>query len=195
MRIISGFARGMRLAAPPGKNKTIRPTSDRAREALFSIIGSKIVGAAVLDLCSGTGAVGLEALSRNARSVIMIDHTSLALQLIKKNVLSCLKGAHPHGEVKVIKHDLTLKFLKKVLPEDTTHKGFDLIFADPPYGTGIGETVLDIVARENLLKPTGILILEERSGYSFPAPPEKLVFYDKRSYGEVGFFFYHVATK
>ena len=91
MRIISGLARGRKLATP-GQSKSIRPTTDRAREALFSIIGSKVVSANVLDLFAGTGALGLEAFSRGAKQVVFVDFHQTSLQLIQQNCISCMQS-------------------------------------------------------------------------------------------------------
>ena len=84
MRIISGTAKGRKLVAPAGQALAIRPTSDRAREALFSILGDRVKQANVLDLFAGTGAVGLEAFSRNARSVVFVENDKSALKILKK---------------------------------------------------------------------------------------------------------------
>ena len=86
MRIISGSARGRKLFSPQSGSKAIRPTSDRAREALFNIIATRVVDCRVLDLFAGTGAFGCEALSRGAAEVCFIDHAQVSLELIRKNI-------------------------------------------------------------------------------------------------------------
>ncbi len=91
MRIISGFARGRKLVTP-GKSHSIRPTTDRAREALFSIIGNSLVSAKILDLYAGTGALGLEAFSRGAKQVVFVEKKKKALELKKQNSTLCNKG-------------------------------------------------------------------------------------------------------
>ena len=107
MRIISGLARGRKLATP-GQSKAIRPTTDRAREALFSILGTRVESARVLDLFAGTGALGLEALSRGAEQVVFVDYQQAALQLIKQNCISCMQsmGSTAVNAPVIIKHDL-----------------------------------------------------------------------------------------
>ena len=90
MRIISGSARGRKLLAPGQRfGDLIRPTSDRAREAIFSILGAKVVDARVLDLCAGTGALGLEALSRGALSAVFVDGQRSVIELIDRNIALC----------------------------------------------------------------------------------------------------------
>src|SRR5665648_882230 len=90
MRIISGWAKGRKLFTPPARETIIRPTSDRAREALFNIIGGQVQGASVLDLFAGTGALGIEALSRGAKNVCFVDFHPQALDLIRRNIQICM---------------------------------------------------------------------------------------------------------
>lgn len=189
MRIISGIAKGRKLFPPPLHEKSVRPTSDRAREALFNIIGQEIEQATVLDLFAGTGAVGLEAFSRKARFVVFIDNNPLALQLIKKNILHCLKGYAGDCQMRVINHDLSKKLPRSKLP-DTTKEGFDFIFADPPYGKFFSSTTLDFVNNSSLLTKNGLLVLEERRSVELPKALSKLELFEKRVYGEAAFYFY-----
>ncbi|MEA2059313.1 MAG: 16S rRNA (guanine(966)-N(2))-methyltransferase RsmD [Thermodesulfobacteriota bacterium] len=126
MRIISGTNKGKKLSSIPGRD--IRPTSDRAREAVFNILGQRTIGAQVLDLFAGTGALGLEALSRGAEEVCFIDVSQTACAVIKKNIELC----RCHDRATLICQDLT----RQVIPFnlDLEKKKFDLIFMDPPYG-------------------------------------------------------------
>lgn len=189
MRIIGGIAKGRKLFTPPLHEKSIRPTSDRAREALFNIIGKRIVDATVLDLFAGTGSLGLEAFSRNARFVVFIDNNHLALQLIKKNILLCLTGYSGNRGMRVVKHDLTRNLPQKKLPAET-HAGFDLIFADPPYSQNISFSILEFVNNSSLLTQNGLLILEERHNVKLPSSLSTLELIDRRVYGETAFCFY-----
>ena len=120
MRIIAGTARGRQLQTPSKSTagysgQLIRPTADRSREALFSIIGQEIKGATVLDLYAGTGALGLEALSRSAKRVVFVDNNPHAIKLIEKNIELCGFS----DQTLVLKRDLSkgLSFLAKQLPE------------------------------------------------------------------------------
>jgi len=189
LRIIGGTAKGRKLFTPPLHEKCIRPTSDRAREALFNILGERVVQATVLDLFSGTGAFGLEAFSRNARFVVFIDNNRLALKLIKKNILHCLTGYSGDCEMRVVMHDLTKGLPLSKLPQEM-QSGFDLIFADPPYATDISQLILDLINRSNLLNSNGLLIIEERHSIQLPKSLPFLELIDRRVYGEAAFCFY-----
>lgn len=193
MRIIGGTARGRKLFTPPLHEKCIRPTSDRAREALFNILGNRIVDATVLDLFAGTGALGLEAFSRNARFIVFIDNNRLALQLIKKNILRCLTGYKGDCDIRVVQHDLTKSLPEKKLPQET-HQGFDLIFADPPYAQNISFSVLEFINNSSLLKKNGLLILEENHTVELPSSLATLELIDRRVYGETAFCFYRSSA-
>ena len=189
LRIISGIVKGRKLFTPPLHDKSIRPTSDKAREALFSILGKSVQGAKVLDLFAGTGAMGLEAFSRDAETVVFIDNSRLALDLIKKNIALCLSGYKNACQLRVIDHDLT-KGIPLVHFPPETQTGLDLIFADPPYGKDISLSVLDSINKSNLLAENGMLIIEERFNISLPNKLSHLCLIDKRVYGENGFWLY-----
>ena len=187
MRIISGTARGRRLFSP-GKNRrvaTIRPTSDRVREAVFSILGEAVIDADVLDLFAGTGALGLEALSRGARSAVFIDNSQQAIKLIIKN----LEGCDFSDRSTILRRDLlkTPSFLKKVV----SGHGFDLVFVDPPYRQGIALKILKLVGRYDLLAEEGLLLVEEDSTIELPRDTEGLEMTDRRVYGDTVVCFYH----
>lgn len=188
MRIISGWARGRRLATPPGRTQDIRPTSDRAREALFNILGNEVAGSRVLDLYAGTGALGLEALSRGAAEVILVDYHRQSLELIRRNIAICKPGSHD-GKVSVIRYDL-----RKGLPPAVTAKGdiskFDLIFLDPPYSQGLSLKALEYLGNGLLLNDNARVVAEERSSETLPDCCGILHLTDQRIYGDTGFWFY-----
>lgn len=194
MRIISGFAKGRKLVTPPSEERSIRPTSDRAREALFSIIGNSVEGAQVLDLYSGTGALGLEAFSRGALFVLLVDKSPLAIRIIKDNCLRCLNGYSGNSEIRVLQHDLRFPVPAKKLPVEAS-LGFDLIFADPPYAKHFSQTTLDFINNSSLLKPNGILIVEERSDVSMPLKLSSLNCIEQRHYGDTVFYFYQPISR
>ncbi len=148
MRIIAGAFKGTRLKAP--KSQHIRPTSDRVREFIFSCIQMEIVDAEVLDLFAGTGALGLEALSRGASRVLFVDNSNLAVDLIKQN-LDVIKSNAP------IHRQSAEAYLK------TTDQQFDFIFCDPPYNFPRFDLVLQLVVQQNLLKENGTLVYESSS--------------------------------
>lgn len=149
MRIIAGEARGVRLAAPAGRE--IRPTLDRVREALFSILGPALPGCRFLDLYSGTGANGLEALSRGAAHADLIESDRTARALIKKNIERTKLG----GRARL--HALTLPEGLSRLPHQAPYK---FIYADPPHSFTGFASILAAIDAGGLLAPGGTLILE-----------------------------------
>lgn len=189
MRIIGGTAKGRKLCPPPRHEKTIRPTSDRAREALFSILGNTVRQAKVLDLFAGTGALGLEAFSRDAQVVVFVDNNSLALELIKKNILLFPTKAERESSLYVVRHDLSRKLPPHKLPE-RTRSGFDLIFADPPYVQDFSLFLLELLNNSGLLAENGLVIFEARHTVQLPASLSQLECVDRRVYGEAAFSFY-----
>jgi 16S rRNA (guanine966-N2)-methyltransferase len=189
LRIIGGTARGRRLQTPskstakyPGQS--IRPTADRPREALFSIIGQEVKGATVLDLYAGTGALGLEALSRSAIQAVFVDNNPQAVQLIEKNIESCGFS----DRTLVLKRDLSkgLYFLAKQLPETK----FSIIFVDPPYRKGLSATMLQEIENTKILTSDALVVVEEETIADFPSVVTELNLVDQRRYGASGFWFY-----
>jgi len=167
--------------------RSIRPTSDRAREALFNIIGQEVRNAYVLDLFAGTGALGLEALSRSARLAVFVDHSSQAVRLIEKNINLC--GFSDRSLV--AKRDLSkgLYFLEKLLPGAE----FSIIFADPPYRKGAAGNMLFEINKTDFLSDGGLVVIEEDALEELPAGVDDLRLVDRRRYGDTGFWLYRKA--
>ena len=156
MRIISGKFKGHKLNIP--KNFFIRPTTDRFKEALFSIINSEkysrnIDGKYFLDLCSGSGGIGIEAFSRGAKKVYMIDKNQNAINLINKNLSKIELNIELGKNLFVLKQDIT-KIEKLQLPQ------FDFIYFDPPYSSNIYSTVLKIISDNKILNNKGLILVE-----------------------------------
>lgn len=147
MRVITGKARGVQLKTPEGM-KT-RPTTDRVKEALFSIIQFEIPGAKVLDLFGGTGQLGIEALSRGAASAVFVDAAEPACKLIREN----LKRTKLDQQGRVIRGDY-LDFLKR------NREQFDIIFLDPPYAEVFLENALKCITEIDILQSNGIIVTE-----------------------------------
>ena len=147
MRIIAGTLKGRRLAAPTWEG--LRPTSDKLRETLFNVLGARIPGAHVLDLFAGTGAVGLEALSRGAALVVGVESDRRAVQLAARNVAACGAAA-----------DYTIHSgdVLAVLAQLRPARAFDIVFLDPPYAFTRTREVLAAAATH--LSPEGVLVLE-----------------------------------
>jgi 16S rRNA (guanine(966)-N(2))-methyltransferase RsmD len=153
MRVIAGIAKGRKLFTPKGKG--IRPTADRVREAIFSIIGAKVNNALVLDLYAGTGALGIEALSRGAKKVLFVDRAMEANQLLKRN----LELTGFLSQSCIWKKDVK-QALRQLREEGNT---FDLIFLDPPYRISVVQ--LDKIIKEavDILSEHGLIVVERPS--------------------------------
>ncbi|HWP52415.1 MAG TPA: 16S rRNA (guanine(966)-N(2))-methyltransferase RsmD [Clostridia bacterium] len=153
MRVITGTARGCKLAAPQGLDT--RPTSDMAKEALFSIIQFEVEGSAVLDLFAGSGQLGIEALSRGARSAVFVDASREASQAITHN----LEHTKLKERARIVMMDAAA-FLK------TVREPFDIAFLDPPYNKDLIATVLPLLVC--CMNPGGIIVCETERGETLP---------------------------
>ncbi len=151
MRVITGKARGVQLKTPEGLQT--RPTADRVKEALFSIIQFEIPGARVLDLFGGTGQLGIEALSRGAKSAVFVDAGEPACRLIREN----LKRTRMEQEGSVVRSDY-LDYLKRC------RESFDIIFLDPPYAEVFLENALKCITEIDILQTGGIIVAERPLG-------------------------------
>lgn len=184
MRIVAGKYRGKALLSP--SDESIRPTSDRAREALFNILASRIGvnldGLKVLDVFAGTGALGLEALSRGAQGAVFVDTGAEARGLIRDHILEFGIA----GIAKLLRRDAT------ALGPAGTMGPFDLVFLDPPYNKGLGEKALVSLRDGGWLAPDATIVLEEASG-AVVELPEGLALDDRREYGAAALHFIRVA--
>ena len=155
MRVISGKMRGVRLKTPEGLNT--RPTADRVKEAMFSILQFELPGARVLDLFGGTGQLGIEAISRGAKEAVFVDQSEQACKLIREN----LRLAHIENEGRVVRGDY-LTFLK------STKEKFDIILLDPPYAEVFLENALKLITEIDILQTNGIIVAECPFGKVLP---------------------------
>ena len=147
MRVVAGKAKGVTLKTPEGMQT--RPTADRVKEAMFSIIQFDLPGAAVLDLFGGTGQLGIEAISRGAKSAVFVDAADKACGLIREN----LKRARMESEGRIVKGDY-LSFLK------SCREKFDVILLDPPYAEDFLEKSLKMITEIDILQSGGIIVAE-----------------------------------
>ena len=147
MRVITGKARGVVLKTPEGMQT--RPTTDRVKEALFSIIQFDIPGCKVLDLFGGTGQLGIEALSRGAKSAVFVDASDAACKLIRDN----LKRTKLENDAKVVRSDY-MEYLRRC------RETFDVIFLDPPYAEVFLENSLNCITEIDILQTNGIIVTE-----------------------------------
>lgn len=185
MRIIGGSARGRRLTAPGRQfGQAVRPTSDRAREALFNIIKEEVAGRSVLELFAGTGALGLEALSRGAASVLFVEGNRAVADLIQRNIDLC--GFN--DQARLVVRDLTkgMAFLAELTPAS----GFGLILLDPPYASGLAEKVLAELAQLAIVGTDGLVVAEVGRKEVLPEQFGSLWCSDHRRYGEAAFWLY-----
>lgn len=156
MRIIAGIAKGQPLAVPRGG--LVRPTSDRVRGAIFSSLAERVVGATVLDLFAGSGALGLEAASRGARAVTFVENAASALAVLERNIAACRRNRMLTTEFHVVRGDAR-----------QPRGRFDLVFADPPYG-GLAQELLSAAALLAALTDKGLLVLESSKRDMVVAP-------------------------
>ena len=174
MRIISGRLKGKKLYSIQGV--TIRPTADRLRESIFNILSSRVHKAVVLDLFAGTGALGIEALSRGAESAVFVDNDPGALSAIKRNVTSCSLDKHAH----IIKWDIkkNLNCLK------FTRGAFNLVFLDPPYNQNMVKHALFNLEHTRSLEKGARIVVEH--SFLEPIPDDLFIFEisDQRRYGK-----------
>ncbi len=177
MRIISGKYRGLKLAQFDGDD--IRPTADRVKESLFSILGSRVSGAKVLDLFCGSGGLGLECVSRGASSVHFNDLSAESLGVLYKN-LSKLKGEN--------NYTVSGRDFKQCLESLTGT--FGVIFIDPPYRLDIGAAALEIIAERSLLSSDGVAVYERDRPFNGGICGLELV--DERKYGKTYLSFFEV---
>ena len=174
MRIISGTLRGKKLH--PLKGKNIRPTSDRTREAIFNIIADRTPGAIVLDLFAGSGALGIEALSRGAEMATFIDIAPAAISLLKKNLRSC----RLEERARIFPWDI-----ERNLNCLQSHGAqYNLIFLDPPYHKGLALPALTHLKKNQTMAPGATLVLEHGSIDERPTPLADFELLDQRRYGK-----------
>lgn len=174
MRIISGSLKGRRLAAPAGLST--RPTADRIKESVFNILADRTATTRVLDLFAGSGALGIEALSRGASHAVFIDRAKTALSVLKRNI-----------------HDLGLTERTRVLNWDIRRNlncltsgpgGFDLVFMDPPYDTDAVNPTLNSLVQSRVLSADALIVVEHSQREAIVGPHGALTLTDQRRFGK-----------
>lgn len=185
MRVIAGSHRGRRLSGPRGIS--LRPTSDKVREALFSILGTRIPGCRFLDLYAGTGAVGIEALSRGARLVTFVESDSKAVHIIRKNLTAC--GMLDRADLRV---GSTHSFLRQ---HDRGRDAYDIVFADPPYAD---QAALALVLESwalGVVAEGGVLVIEQDARVLPPAGTDRVALLRRYEYGDTALLRYGPAPE
>lgn len=172
MRVIAGTYKGRKLESPD--NYDIRPTTDKAKEAMFSILANQMWGARVLDVFAGTGALGIEALSRGADSCLFVDHSRQSASLIRRNLEACGIGK----EGRVVTGDY-----RRVL--SSLEGPYDIILMDPPYNKGLLDDAFALLRQQDLLAEEGIIVCEHRKEEEIPEEIHGFTREKERRYGIV----------
>lgn len=181
MRVSGGIGRGQKLRVPAGKR--VRPTSDKVKQALFNILGEKVVGARFLDLFAGAGGIGIEAISRGAASVVFVDASRDSIQAIKDNV----EKLGFSDRAKVVQATAAT-FLRR-------HTGlFDIIFLDPPYSEDAGP-LLVMIGASRLLDQDGIVVYEHYRKKEPPGSAGGLLLFREARYGDTVLAFYRLSSQ
>lgn len=195
MRIIAGKYRGRNLKSPPSLQ--VRPTSDRLRETLFNVVAPRIEGARFLDLCAGSGAVGIEALSRNARHVTFVDRSRKMFALIEANLELCRIAKE---EMQIVQAE-AVDFIRRALSRAEGHAGhgksepWDIVFFDPPYATDYLPILEAFSAQDStLLTENGLLVVEHHHKKALPDELGNLRRTRVLKQGDSALSFYEVST-
>lgn len=180
MRVITGSAKGRKLKSPPGM--TTRPTTDRVKEALFNILGHNVVNSDFLDLFAGTGAIGIEALSRGANSAVFIEKDPRSFQILTENI----KLTGFTDQAQTYRQDV-LRALELIVEKG---KKFNIVFADPPYLNNFETKILNFIDQNNILQTNGIIIIERSKKDILPDKVGKLSLFREEKYGDTVLSFY-----
>jgi 16S rRNA (guanine966-N2)-methyltransferase len=185
MRIIAGVAKGTKLKVVPGKY--VRPTADRVKESLFQVVGPFFAGGLVLDLFAGTGAFGLEALSRGAERAIFIDRSAVSLAVVRENA----------EKAKLIQHCEIIRRDVRTALKGLQQRGLkcSFIFVDPPYHEKLLLPVLEKIAQTGLLDEEGIIVAEHSLREDLPARIDSLVRFRQLFYGSTGITLYRAGEE
>ena len=191
MRVIAGTCKGRRLAAPKG-NRLVRPTADRVKESVFSILREQVIDANFLDLCAGTGSIGIEALSRGAKHVTFLERDPRCVGIIEKNLRTCGLLTESHVRIRLLRRDA----VKGISDLGKRSAVFEIIYFDPPYGVDLVEgsqlytDCLKSLAENSLLGVGGALLVEHAKQYVTPNAVGSLRRSRQARYGDTVVSFY-----
>lgn len=180
MRVITGIARGMKLRTLEGTD--VRPTTDQVKESIFSIIQFEVENARVLDLFAGCGQLGIEALSRGAHSVTFVDNSRSSVAVVKENLEHTKLAKNT-----IVKNEDSIGFLQ--MTRDT----FDIAFLDPPYGKGLIEEALPLLAEK--MSDSGVIVCETAANEQLPETAGKFSIYREYKYGKIKLTVYRVTEE
>lgn len=164
----------------------MRPTADRVKESVFSILRGQVVDANVLDLCAGTGSIGIEALSRGAKHVTFVEREPRCLHIIERNLAAC-NITRQHQQVQLLRCNIARGISRRL----RACAPFDIIYFDAPYRAGLYRDCLALLARENLLCADGVLLVEHSKKTCLPVTVGALTQYRQAHYGDTRVSFYH----
>ena len=179
MRIIGGEFRGRKIEQP-GTDAS-RPTKDRVREAVFNMIAAEVPGAKVLDIFAGSGAYGLESLSRGAEKALFIERDQTCVKAISGNI--SILGVS--GRAEIITQDA-----ETALAGFAGQAGFDLVFADPPFNRGMTKNILIMINHYDILNPSGFAVIEHHASESLPDAEGVLSICKQKTYGDISISVY-----
>ncbi|MCL1926070.1 MAG: 16S rRNA (guanine(966)-N(2))-methyltransferase RsmD [Syntrophorhabdaceae bacterium] len=182
MRIVAGKWRGRKLRAPRGLD--VRPTTDRVREAIFSIIGERVAGAKVLDLFAGTGAMAIEALSRGAAGAVLVESSLAAMGVLRENLASVDASSAVC---------LPLDYRKALRRFAVEGCVFSLVFLDPPYGRGLAGEAASMLGAAKILAPGAIVVVESDRRDHMETTPAEWTLESERRYGDTTVLFYEAG--
>lgn len=191
MRVIAGTCKGRRLAAPKG-DRLVRPTADRVKESVFSILREQVIDANFLDLCAGTGSIGIEALSRGAKHVTFLERDPRCVGIIEKNLRTCGLLTESHIRIRLLRRDA----VKGISDLGKRSAVFEIIYFDPPYGVDLVEgsqlytDCLKLLAESSLLRVDGVLLVEHAKQYVTPNAVGSLRRSRQARYGDTVVSFY-----
>lgn len=185
MRVIAGAHKGRRLHGPKGPG--LRPTSDRVKEALFSILGSRVAGSRFLDLYAGTGAIGIEALSRGARQVTFVEPDQAALRVLRANLIQC--GLADSADIHTCS---AAAFLKR---RTTAAQPYDLVFADPPYRPDRLAELWPVLCETAAIAPDALIAVEHASKTELPPSQGRLTLLRQYRYGDTTLSLFEMAVQ
>lgn len=183
MRVIAGKYKGRKLDTLKGLK--VRPTSNRVKESVFSIIRNKVTDTNFLDLCAGSGNIGIEALSQGAKQVVFLDENLQCIRLIQKNLERCGLNKHD-SQILMLRSDVS----KGISILSKQRKTFELIYFDPPYHAGIYKRCITQISNERILETTGLLLIEHHHNTQLPLDIGTLRCDRQNRYGETRISFY-----
>jgi len=185
MRVTGGTFKGQHIKT--SRTRVYRPTQDKVRAAIFNHLGDFVQGASVLDLYCGTGALGIDALSRGAEHAVFCDKFLPSVKITRNNLDTIVSSPDKYNVFRSDALNLCSKLTEK-------HKKYDLIFVDPPYSSGLYQEILVILGSIGIVADKGIVVVEHSKKYDLPAEIGKLEIYTQKTYGDTMISYYTMES-